>query len=115
MGGNVREISGAEWQTSVAGNSKPVLVDFFTTWCGPCRWLAPMIEQLSEELAGKLDFVKVDGDKDPDLVNNHLVEGFPTLVLFKGGKEVDRIVGAAPKPIIAQWLGQHLPASSPAS
>lgn len=108
MAGNVSMITDAEWQTKVLQSQTPILVDFTATWCGPCRFVAPIVEQLSQEMAGRVAFAKLDIDQSPEAPVKYGVDGVPTLILFKGGQEVDRMVGAAPKPMIQGWLEERL-------
>ena len=83
----------------------PVLVDFFATWCGPCKMLAPTIDQLTTELEGKASVYKVDIDQSPDLAAMFSVTGVPTLIVFENGAEKDYAVGAQPKQAILNLLG----------
>ncbi len=78
----------------------PILVDFWADWCGPCRMMAPVFEELSGEFEGKLDFGKVNTDEEPDISGKYNITGIPCLILIKDGKEVDRIVGFAPKDLL---------------
>jgi len=82
-----------EFAERVLRADKPVLVDFYTTWCGPCKRLAPTILALSGEYEGRVEFVKVDGDKARSLLKDHGIRGYPTVVVFSGGKAVNRLVG----------------------
>jgi thioredoxin 1 len=108
MAGNVSVITDQDWQKKVTESQLPVVVDFTATWCGPCKFVAPIVEQLSQEMAGKVSFGKLDIDQSPEMPIKYGIEGVPTLVLFKGGQEVDRMVGAAPKPAIQGWLEERL-------
>ncbi len=87
----------------------PVLVDFWAPWCGPCRTVAPALERLSQELAGRLKVVKVNTDQEPALAQRFGVHGIPTLVLLTGGRERDRIVGALPWADLRRWVEARLP------
>src|SRR4051794_9037233 len=93
--GNVKTVSNDEWKTVVEGASNHVLVDFFATWCGPCKYVAPIVEDLAKEYSGKVDCTKLDIDEAPEIATRYGIEGVPTLVLFKGGQEIDRMVGAS--------------------
>ena len=87
---------------------KPILVDFWAAWCNPCKTIAPVLEELAEELAGRAHVAKVDVDVNGDLANRFGIMSIPTLVVFKGGRMVDQLIGAAPKPRIQQLIDKHL-------
>src|SRR5262245_2163403 len=86
----------------------PVLVDLWAPWCGPCRTVAPILEQIAAERAGQLKVVKVNVDEIPQVSARYGVQGIPTLLLVDGGREVARQVGAAPKAALTRWLDAHL-------
>jgi thioredoxin 1 len=102
-------VTDASFEQDVLKSDGPVVVDFWAEWCGPCRLLAPVIDQLAQEYDGRVQFVEVNVDENPDLAMTYGVEGIPTLVLFHQGKVVDRIVGYLPKPILAHQLEAALP------
>ncbi len=85
-----------------------VLVDFWAPWCGPCRMIQPVLEQLDGEFAGKVKITKLNVDENPSAPSQFGVMGIPTLILFKDGKEVDKIVGALPKQHFVDMLNKHL-------
>ena len=89
----VREIREADFQKEVLDSDKPVLVDFFAPWCGPCRILAPVLEGVSKTYQGRLKVFKVNVDDAQDLAASHHIRGVPTLIFFKGGEVVDTVVG----------------------
>ncbi|MEO0407432.1 MAG: thioredoxin [Cyanobacteria bacterium P01_A01_bin.135] len=88
----------------IAAAELPVLVDFYATWCGPCQLIAPILEKVGAQLKGKLQVVKIDTDKYPELANQHNIHALPTLVLFKGGEAVKRIEGAITADKLVQAL-----------
>jgi thioredoxin 1 len=90
--------------TDVLGSDKPVLVDFWAEWCGPCKMIGPSLEEISEELGEKVNIVKLNIDDHPDTPSKYGVRGIPTMILFKNGEAVDTKVGAAPKAQIKSWL-----------
>lgn len=93
---------------SVVNDSLPVLVDFWAPWCGPCRSLSPIVDELADELAGKLTVAKCNVDDNQDLAMKFGVMSIPTLIVFKNGEEVDRSVGALPKARLQALLKKHL-------
>lgn len=92
-----QQITESQFEQKVIKADKPVLVDFFAEWCGPCKMLAPMIEEISKEVEGKAHVFKVDVDKNPALANKYQVMSIPTLVFFKDGKVTNQLVGTISK------------------
>lgn len=97
-----------EFEEKVLKSNVPVLIDFWAEWCGPCKMMDPAIGQISAEYAGKLHVYKVNVDEEGTLAAKFQIMSIPTLLLFKGGREVDRMIGAAPKARIANFIQQHL-------
>lgn len=100
-------INSSEFEGNVLNSSEPVLVDFFATWCGPCKMVAPVIDELSEEFKGKVKMFKVDIDRSAELAQKYGIQGVPTLMIFKDGKTVDKIVGFQPKEILKSKLQKY--------
>ncbi len=104
----VRSVGTAGWDAEVLGSGKPVLVDLWAEWCGPCHKVGPIVEEISAERAESLDVFKLNVDDDPDVAMRHGVNSIPTLLVFSGGEEVGRIVGALPKARIEAQLDEAL-------
>jgi thioredoxin 1 len=105
---NALAVTSDTFKTEVLQSSIPVLVDFWAAWCGPCRAVGPTVEALASEYAGKLKVVKLDVDEHGDVAGQYGVQSIPTLMLFKGGQPVERLVGAHPKPSIVSKIQPHL-------
>ncbi len=103
---NLWAIGKMDWQ-KVTTSELPVLVDFWAEWCGPCRRLAPVFERLAAEYEGRVRFAKVNVDENPDLTVRFGVRGIPTLILFRNGEEVERMVGTRSRDEIAALLDRH--------
>jgi thioredoxin 1 len=101
-------VTGSEFDEQVLKSEVPVLVDFWAPWCGPCKAIGPSIEELATDYAGKAKVFKVDVDVDNELAVQYGVMSIPALLVFKGGKVVDKMVGAAPKPVIAALIDRAL-------
>jgi thioredoxin 1 len=104
----VREANDASFERDVLEASQPVLVDFWAEWCAPCRMLAPVVEAVAEEYAASARVVKLNVDESPGVSQRYGIKGIPTLILFKSGKEEERIVGATSKAAIARLIEKHL-------
>jgi len=105
--GNAVAVTGETFQAEVLQSQEPVLVDFWAAWCGPCKLIASSVEELATEYRGRLKVVKVDVDENMEISANYGVQSIPTLILFKGGQPVERLVGAYPKPAILSKLQRH--------
>ena len=97
-------IKDSEFENTIKNSEVPVLVDFFATWCGPCRQLSPILEEISSEMNGKVRIVKMDVDESPDTPASFDVKGIPTMIVFKNGKAVDTKVGSMPKSAVLEWI-----------
>lgn len=97
-------ITDQSFATEVLGADKPVLVDFWAEWCGPCKMIAPALEELSQTMGDKVTIAKLNIDENPDTPGKYGVRGIPTMLLFKNGEPVAQKVGALPKSQLAAWL-----------
>jgi len=91
-------VTSATWEQEVLKATDLVLVDFWAVWCGPCRMVSPIVDEISAEYQGKLKVVKLNTDENPDVASKYRIMGIPTLMFFKNGQTIDQIVGAVPKP-----------------
>ena len=106
---NAVAVTDANFAEEVLQSSVPVLVDFWAEWCGPCKVIAPTIDQLSVEYAGKMKVVKLDVDANMEISSRYSVLNIPTLILFKDGHPVEKMIGALPKPALLAKIAPHLP------
>ena len=98
------KVTDASFKTDVLDSSLPVVVDFWAEWCGPCRMIAPALEEISKEMEGKVKIVKLNVDENPGTAGQFGVRSIPTLMLFKDGKLASRMVGAKPKGDLSRWI-----------
>ncbi len=102
------ELTDGNFDAEVIKTSTPVLVDFSAEWCGPCKMMGPVIEDLANEYAGKAKITKIDVDVNPQTTSKYGVRSLPTLLIFKDGNVVDKIIGAVPKKVITEKLSAYL-------
>lgn len=107
-GANVLTFTDANFKTDVLESTEPVLVDFWAAWCGPCRMIAPVIDEIADEYAGKLKVGKVNVDENRQVAMNYGVMSIPTLIVFKNGQAAERIVGYQNKQQLAAVLGKYV-------
>ncbi len=100
----VAKVSDTSWDSDVLKSKEPVVVDFWAEWCGPCRQVAPVLEEVAGELAGKVKIVKLNVDESPNTASKYGIQSIPTLMIFKNGEMTARQIGAAPKAKIVQWI-----------
>ncbi|MEY8018761.1 thioredoxin [Mycobacterium servetii] len=106
------DVTDASFATEVLSSDKPVLVDFWATWCGPCKMVAPVLEQIASEQGEQLTVAKLDVDANPQTASQFQVVSIPTMILFKGGQPVKRIVGAKGKAALLRELSDAVPGLS---
>jgi thioredoxin 1 len=114
MSENVQETTDGSFENDVLKSDRPVLVDFWAVWCQPCRALAPTIEAVAEKYASTARVVKLNVDDNPSVSQRYGIKGIPTLILFKNGKEEERVVGATSEGAISRMLDKHVSAATAA-
>jgi len=108
MSNNVSNLTEATFNEEVAGSTEPMLVDFWAEWCGPCKMIAPVLDEIAGEQAGKLKIAKLNVDDNPDIARRFGVMSIPTMIVFKDGEEAKRLVGAKGKGQLLQELSEFL-------
>jgi thioredoxin 2 len=101
------ELAAANFDKFIARNALPVLVDFWAPWCGPCKQFAPIFNQIASQYVGRVRFAKVNTEAEQQIAGRHDIRSIPTLALFKGGREADRVSGALPATQLQAWLARH--------
>ncbi|MEH1792905.1 MULTISPECIES: thioredoxin [unclassified Nostoc] len=102
------QVTDSSFQQEVLDSDVPVLVDFWAPWCGPCRMVAPVVDEISEQYKGQIKVVKVNTDENPQVASQYGIRSIPTLMIFKDGQKVDMVVGAVPKSTLASTLEKYL-------
>ena len=112
MSEHVKETSDGTFEADVLKSDRPVLVDFWAAWCAPCRMLAPTVEAVAEKYAANARVVKLNVDDNPSVSQRFGIKGIPTLILFKNGREEERVVGATSEQVISRMLDKHVAAAT---
>lgn len=108
MGAAMKAVTDATFDTDVLKNAKPVLVDYWAEWCGPCRQVAPVLEEIAKEYGSKIDIVKLNVDENPRVTQTYGIMNIPTLTVFKDGQVVKEIVGAKPKSALLREIADFI-------
>jgi len=112
MSEHITDVSDLTFEKDVLQADRPVLVDFWAAWCAPCRMLAPTVEAVAQIYASRARVVKLNVDDNPSISQRYGIKGIPTLILFKGGREEERVVGATSKEAIARMIDKHVSAAA---
>lgn len=105
---NVGDVTDATFEAEVLKANLPVLVDFWAPWCGPCRAVAPVVEEIATEYTGKLKVLKLNTDENPKTAQSYRISGIPSLMVFKNGQPVEQVVGAVPKSTLSSAIQKHI-------
>ena len=105
---SVAAVTDSSFEKEVLQSDVPVLVDFWAPWCGPCRMVAPIVEEISNDFQGKIKVFKLNTDENPNVASQYGIRSIPTLMIFKGGTKVDTVVGAVPKATLSGTISKHL-------
>lgn len=108
MSSSAAAVTDSTFKQEVLDSELPVLVDFWAPWCGPCRMVAPVVDEIAQQYGGQIKVVKVNTDENPSVASQYGIRSIPTLMIFKGGQRVDMVVGAVPKTTLAQTLDKYI-------
>ncbi len=108
MAEGIQNLTTATWDKEVLESDGLIMVDFWAVWCGPCRIIAPTVEELAKEYTGKLKVAKLNTDENPEIASKYKIMGIPTIIFFKNGEKVDQVVGAVPKSQLKSMIDTHL-------
>ncbi len=108
MAEGIQNVTMATWDKEILESDGLIMVDFWAVWCGPCRIIAPTVEELAKEYAGKLKVAKLNTDENPEVASKYKIMGIPTIIFFKNGEKVDQVVGAVPKSQLKSMIDSHL-------
>jgi thioredoxin 1 len=105
---NILQVNSTNWEREVIGSDKPVFVDFWAEWCGPCRMVGPVVEQIAQSYSDKIKVVKLNVDENQDIAMKYGIQSIPSLLIFKNGKEINRTIGAAPKDAYIKFINDSI-------